>query len=265
MPFLAPISTAILASTMRSSSDSRASAGPANSRAWYWRAIRAQLRGQRQRDILGEDARRQRTLGGAGQSHANRRRRFQPDFAAHENGRQVGGADSGGEAVDGPVSHRVAVRSHHQAARRGAARLHHELVADALAHFPQQDAVARGEGPHALMQLRGGAAGRGSVVIERQRHAAGVVYPHASHSLEIIQRHGRRAIRAQGPIHGANHHVPGPRVTPGFGAENFLADGLARQVSAYQSRIGSRGESGAGGRARGAARPVPLEPAGGRG
>jgi len=105
------------------------------------RRHRAQLFRQRECDVLGIHARRQ----SAGERDANRLRNAQPDLAGDENGREIRRPDAGGECVQRAVHHRVAIRADGEAAGMRASGFHHQLMADAFADIPQQDAVPRGE------------------------------------------------------------------------------------------------------------------------
>ena len=119
MPQRAPASIDMLHSVSRPSIDSARIAEPANSMAWPRRAVGADMRDDREHDVLGGDARR----GTAIDRDAHALRLLLPDRLRHQHMRDFGGADAERVGAERAVGRGVAVAADDQQARQGQALL----------------------------------------------------------------------------------------------------------------------------------------------
>ena len=135
MPQRPPASIDMLHNVMRPSIDSAAMALPANSTAWPWRAVGADARDDRKRDVLGADA------GGrlAAHGHAHALRLFLPQRLRHQNVRHLGRADAEGVSAEGAVGRGVAVAADDEQAGQCEALFRADDVHDALARIAQAE------------------------------------------------------------------------------------------------------------------------------
>src|SRR5258708_6933059 len=83
-------------------------------------------------------------------------------------------------------------------------------------------------------------------MIEREDYARGIEDALSTHSLEIVERHRSRAVRAQRAIDLAHNDITGRRISSGLFGEDFFAGGLTGRQSAlgYLSLTRSGGAGG---------------------